>query len=608
MKKKLFIIGLLSVLFVMSADGQNSTLGQENDFVFSDAGAFCNGLARVKFGEKWGFINNLGNIVVNFDYEEAKDFKDGFAEVKKNGKWGFIDKSGKIVVPIKYEKTCPFYEGLAGVKQNGKWGFVDMTGRIAVDIKYEPNYNEDHHFKNGYAAVCLSSDRGSYGVLIDKHGNIKTPTFKYARISDYCDGLAKVTVVYLKDGERAAKYGYINIHGEEIIKPQYSDADDFVNGYATVVKDEKSGIINKYGNVEVDFKYSPWTHYIHQGGMATFKTNKKAVLVDMKGKVLIPPIYNYISIDKKGSTDLIIVIGSNEKCGWININNKVVVPLKYDNSCHYINGYAAVAINDKWGVINKTGQVILPLKYDIVNKSCFSDGYCMVKLNGNCGFIDKLGKTLQINLGKDEMYEVGKKREREWDGTPSTTQYLTSAFDWFKKSALKGNEHACFKVGYYNFMGLIGKRNFVEAVKWLEKSINPNNTTNGKEYVYLGVIYNEGGFGITKNEDKAIKYYKDGALLMESGDCYNQLAYVYAKKKNYNLALNYVDKAIQVSLDDNEKANFYDTKGEIYLMMGEDEEALKMWKKVLMLNPKYLDDYPQGTELYNTLKAKGKIN
>jgi len=604
-KKLLFIIALLP--FVLSVDGQNATFGQENDFVFSDAGAFCNGLARVKFGEKWGFVNNLGNIVVNFDYEEAKDFKDGFAEVKKNGKWGFIDKSGKIVIPIKYEKTCPFYEGLAGVKQNGKWGFVDMTGRIAVDIKYEPEFNEDHHFKNGYAAVRLSSDRGSYGVLIDKHGNIKTPTFKYAQIYDYCDGLAKVMSVYLKNGKRDALFGYIDINGKEIIRPQYSDAIDFVNGYAIVVKDGKSGIINKYGNVVVDFKYSPWLKDIHQGAMATFKTDKKAVLVDMNGKVLIPPIYDYIGIDKKGSTDLIEAENSNKKWGWININNKVVIPLNYDNSREFINGYAAVAINKKWGVINKTGKVILPLKYDLVNKACFSDGYCMVKLNGNCGFIDKLGKTLKINLGKDEMYEVGLKRESKWDETPSTTQYLTSAIDWFKKSALKGNEYACFKMGYYNFTGQIGKRNFVEAVKWLEKFIRSNNESNGNEYLLLGTIYKDGGFGVTKNEAKAIKYLTDGAQIKKNGECYNLLAYIYATKKNYNLALDYIDKAIQISSSNIDKANFYDSKGEIYLMMGKDDEALKMWNKVMTLNPKYLNDYPQGTELYKKLKAKGKI-
>lgn len=611
MKKKLFIIALLSFVFILSVDGQSATLGKENDFVFSNAGAFCNGLARVKFGEKWGFVNNLGNIVVNFDYEDARDFKDGFARVKKNGRWGFIDISGKIVIPFKYENACPFNEGLAGVQQNGKWGFVDTTGRIAVEIKYEPKSLfealEDHHFKNGYAAVWVSSDRGNYGVLIDKNGNVKTPTLKYARVSDYCDGLARVMVVYTKDGKREPKLGYINIYGEEIIKPQYSDADDFVNGYAIVAKDGKYGIINKSGNVVVDFKYSTGLNKIYQGGMARFtEEDYNDVLVDMKGKVLIPPIYKSIIIDEKGSTDLIMVKNNNKKWGWININNKVVIPLKYDESRAFNNGYAAVAINNKWGVINKTGQVVLPIKYEYVNGLCFTDGYCLVKLNGNYGFIDKVGKTLKINLGK-EMYEAGLKEESNWDGSPSTKKYLIAAIDWFKKSALEGNKYACFKVGYYNYTGAIGKKNYAEAVKWLEKCISIEGESNGMEYCYLGEIYKEGGYGLTKNETKAIKYLSDGAMKKKNAECYNLLAYIYASKKNYSLALDNINKAIEVTSNNIYKANYYDSKGEIYLMMGKTEEAIQMWKKVIELNPKFLEDYPQGTELYNQLKKNGII-
>ena len=56
-----------------------------------------------------------------------------------------------------------------------------------------------------------------------------------------------------------------------------------------------------------------------------------------------------------------------------------------------------------------------------------------------------------------------------------------------------------------------------------------------------------------------------------------------------------------------EDFNLYDSKGEILLMQGKDQEALKMWKKVLELNPKFLDDYPKGTNLSNVLKAKGLI-
>lgn len=54
-------------------------------------------------------------------------------------------------------------------------------------------------------------------------------------------------------------------------------------------------------------------------------------------------------------------------------------------------------------------------------------------------------------------------------------------------------------------------------------------------------------------------------------------------------------------------AELFDSKGEILLMQGKNDEALAMWKKVLELNPNFLDDYPDGTNLSNGLKKLGLI-
>ena len=47
--------------------------------------------------------------------------------------------------------------------------------------------------------------------------------------------------------------------------------------------------------------------------------------------------------------------------------------------------------------------------------------------------------------------------------------------------------------------------------------------------------------------------------------------------------------------------------GEILLKKGDEKGALKMWKKVLELDPDYLSRNKEGTELYNGLKQKGLI-
>ena len=83
-----------------------------------------------------------------------------------------------------------------------------------------------------------------------------------------------------------------------------------------------------------------------------------------------------------------------------------------------------------------------------------------------------------------------------------------------------------------------------------------------------------------------------------------EIAQSYLYTKQYVEAFNYINKAILLVP---KVASFYDTKGEILLMQGKNEEALEMWKKVLELNSNFLDHYPDGTNLSNGLKKLGLI-
>ena len=83
---------------------------------------------------------------------------------------------------------------------------------------------------------------------------------------------------------------------------------------------------------------------------------------------------------------------------------------------------------------------------------------------------------------------------------------------------------------------------------------------------------------------------------------YNQLAYLYAHQNNFTKALETIDKAIELMP---EEADYYDSKGEILLMKGDEQEALKLWQKVLELDPDFLQTH--DSDLYKQLKEKGLI-
>ena len=87
--------------------------------------------------------------------------------------------------------------------------------------------------------------------------------------------------------------------------------------------------------------------------------------------------------------------------------------------------------------------------------------------------------------------------------------------------------------------------------------------------------------------------------------CLNDLSGLYAMARNFTKAIETIDHAISFMP---QEANYYDTKGEILLMKGDEQGALEMWKKVIELNPKFVEQMGENSNLYKQLKAKGLID
>jgi hypothetical protein len=76
---------------------------------------FSEGLAPVVFGEKHGYIDKTGKVVIQPQYESATDFSEGLAHVKVNGKWAYIDRTGAMVIEPRYVSARKFSDGRAAV-------------------------------------------------------------------------------------------------------------------------------------------------------------------------------------------------------------------------------------------------------------------------------------------------------------------------------------------------------------------------------------------------------------------------------------------------------------------------------------------------------------
>lgn len=105
-------------------DHQGNTIGT-NSFDGAAIPASNDSYIAVKKGEKWGFANQEGNMVIDPQYQDAKSFAMGMAPIEVEDRWGYINIDGKVVIDTKYFDAGVFsQDGSAPVKSISFWNLI----------------------------------------------------------------------------------------------------------------------------------------------------------------------------------------------------------------------------------------------------------------------------------------------------------------------------------------------------------------------------------------------------------------------------------------------------------------------------------------------------
>src|SRR5208337_2787623 len=221
----------------------------------STNGKTCPELWPVNQGEKWGYIDKTGRLIIPFKFDWADDFSEGLAAVKIIEKAGYIDKTGKFVIPPRFFFGGPFSSGMALVVFRrfekdkflmNKLGYIDRSGKLVIQSKEALDSRSLHvlykdlFFSEGLACMDQNNKFG----FIDKAGKQVIPP-QYEDVRPYSEGLAAVVI---KD-----KYGYIDKSGKMVIPPQFEDAGPFSEGLAAIsFNGKQSGYIDKSGRLVIN--------------------------------------------------------------------------------------------------------------------------------------------------------------------------------------------------------------------------------------------------------------------------------------------------------------------------------------------------------------------
>lgn len=391
-------------------------------------------LANVKLGDKWGYINTEGEMVIQPQYDYAADFdhdtglayverdvgsgkqavmidKSGNVVVEqgymsfrqtfaKNGlllaeyyenanytdpcKYGYVDRTGRWVIQPKYNNADSFNDsGLAAARIDKKWGFINETGDFVV----QPQYDIIYSFKEcGFAEVVVD---GKWGT-IDQTGNLVIqPKYTWGKsIFDDRSYLAdNGDAIVVLDG----KWGIIDKTGKIIIPVQYDRIEPFAdNGLAVAAIDGKWGYLDRNNQWVIQPQYDNGTSF-NGSGFAGIMSGDKWGLIDQTGKVVVQPQYDQV-YSYKGKCVVRVLL--DNKWGLIDQTGKLIVQPQYDEIRYFdVNNLAKISSNGKWGLIDQTGKIVTQLQYDEIEDSD-SNGYARVSINGKWGLVDKTGKLI----------------------------------------------------------------------------------------------------------------------------------------------------------------------------------------------------------------------
>ncbi|HEY0066320.1 MAG TPA: WG repeat-containing protein [Flavisolibacter sp.] len=318
---------------------------------YTEASEFFNGLARVKKGDKYGFIDDQGVVAIPLIYDYAMLFNEDpdRALVEKDKHIGCIDRTGAVVVPIVYEGSGQHYsEGLCRFVKGGKIGYVNRVGKVAIPFSYDIASD----FRGGYAEVEIGTDK----FRIDRRGT-RVKAVEASQTSSSAPApidRAELSKQQPRREMRDDKWGYVK-DGVVVIPFQYDEAQDF-DGLALVrvKKNGMYGYINASGVEVVPLEYSYASTSFFEG-LAGVEKDGKSGFIDEGGTLVLPLQWNDVGLFSEGLCGVRKEAGG--KFGFIDRQGTVIIPYQYDYVIEFFRkGTIKVSLDKQVITIDKTGK------------------------------------------------------------------------------------------------------------------------------------------------------------------------------------------------------------------------------------------------------------
>ena len=360
--------------------------------------------------EKWGVINQDGEIVINPSYQEmiiipdkTKDVfictydineEDGTYKTKalnrKNEEIFTQYDQIQVLENIDDNDNIWYEKNVLKVMQNGKYGLIDLNGKKLLDCEYD----EINVMKGIENSLLIKKD--GYVGLVNNAGTILIDV-KYSDIKNLGTTYKEGYITIDENG----KCGIVSTTKIQILENKYNEIKQvYLGDNYYVVEDGKEKIINQAGETLIDNGFDDIKSSTKRGIIFT----QKDLYGEMStsGDILIEAKYQ----DLKEANEGIYIAKKDEKYGVIDENEKEKVTFEYTGIIYNekANLFLAEDENYKTTIIND--------KYE-------------TKLNGVLVELNVNDKYIRMRVGSDyKYYNLSLEEITSQEALPNNTLFL----------------------------------------------------------------------------------------------------------------------------------------------------------------------------------------
>lgn len=397
------IMIIISIIKILKTDKDETAISATTYFPVYD-------------NNKWGVIDNNGNIIVDAKYDEM-------LVIPNNKKAVFIctyninDETGEYktkAINQKDEEILKGYDQIEAidnydskqniwfessalrVQKNGKYGLIDLDGKTLLDCEYD----------NIYSLKSISEnyiiEKNSKLGLVNSKGQIVINT-EYSKIETLKEGYKDAYLVANEDG----LYGVVSILGTKILENNYEEIKYLSSSEYYSVKE--NGVWELVNNKGMVLQTSEGEEYIFaKGENVIVKKDNKYGIEKISGESVIPLEYEELSY----AFSIYYIAKKDGKFGIINLNNEIVKGYEYENM--YVVEEGSFIVADK----TETETVVLDNSLTeklsgVISEINTQKGFIKIYTNGEYKYFNFKFEEKQVSdlLTQNTLY-LSKKNDK----------------------------------------------------------------------------------------------------------------------------------------------------------------------------------------------------